>query len=65
LPPVRIDIITSISGVTWELADASKEPGSYGDVPIVYIVNNQYVANERAIGRSKDIADIEALEEVD
>ena len=27
LPPVRIDIITSISGVTWEQADASKEPG--------------------------------------
>ena len=28
LPPVRIDIITSISGVTWEQAEASKVPGA-------------------------------------
>lgn len=65
LPPVRIDIITSISGVTWEQADASKEPGKYGEVPVFYIGKNQYVANKRAIGRAKDIADIEALGEDD
>jgi hypothetical protein len=65
LPPVRIDIITSISGVTWEEADASKEPGKYGKVPVFYIGKKQYVANKRAIGRAKDIADIEALGEKD
>lgn len=65
LPPVRIDIITSISGVTWEQADASKEPGKYGEVPVFYIGKNQYVANKRATGRAKDIADIEALGEED
>ena len=65
LPPIRIDMITSISGVTWEQADASKEPGKYGDVPVFYIGKNQYVANKRATGRTKDIADIEALGEED
>ena len=65
LPPVRIDIITSISGVSWEQADASKEPGMYGDVPVFYIGKNQYVANKKATGRTKDIADIEALGEED
>jgi hypothetical protein len=65
LPPVRIDIITSISGVTWEQADASKEPGKYGEVPVFYIGKNQYIANKRATGRAKDIADIEALGEED
>ncbi|HER08796.1 MAG TPA: hypothetical protein ENO20_07775 [Bacteroides sp.] len=65
LPPVRIDIITSISGVTWEQADASKEPGKYGEVPVFYIGKKHYVANKRAIGRAKDIADIEALGEED
>ncbi len=64
LPPVRIDIITSISGVSWEQADAAKEPGSYGNVPVNYIGKMQYIANKRAIGRAKDIADIEALGEV-
>ena len=63
LPPVRIDIITSISGVTWEEADASKEPGLYGDVSVFYIGKSQYITNKRAIGRTKDIADIEALGE--
>ena len=63
LPPVRIDIITSISGVTWEEADASKEPGLYGDVSVFYIGKSQYITNKQAIGRTKDIADIEALGE--
>ncbi len=63
LPPVRIDIITSISGVTWEEADASKEPGLYGDVSVFYIGKSQYIINKRATGRTKDIADIEALGE--
>jgi predicted nucleotidyltransferase len=65
LPPVRIDIITSISGVTWEEADASKEPGHYGDVAVFYIGKNQYVTNKRSTGRARDIADIEALGEED
>ena len=63
LPPVRIDIITSISGVSWEQADTTKEPGLYGNVPVNYIGKKQFVANKKAIGRAKDIADIEALGE--
>mgnify|MGYP001821857744 FL=1 len=63
LPPVRIDIITSISGVSWEQADTTKVPGLYGNVPVNYIGKEQYVANKKAIGRAKDIADIEALGE--
>ena len=65
LPPVRIDIITSISGVSWEQAEATKEPGKYGKVPVFFIGKNQYLANKRATGRAKDIADIEALGEED
>ena len=42
LPPVRIDIITSISGVSWEQAEASKESGFYGDVPVYYIGKDQH-----------------------
>lgn len=63
VPPVRIDLITSISGVTWEEANASKEPGSFGDVSVHYIGKSQYIANKRASGRQKDLADIEALGE--
>jgi len=61
VPPLRIDIITSISGVTWEQAESSKISGKYGEVPVFYIGREQYLANKRATGRAKDIADIEAL----
>ena len=63
LPPVRIDIITSISGVTWEEAEASKEPGLFGNVSVTYIGKQQFITNKRATGRKKDLADIEALGE--
>ena len=63
LPPVRIDLITSISGVTWEEADASKEPGLFGDVSVSYIGKKQFIFNKRASGRKKDLADLESLGE--
>jgi len=63
VPPIRVDLITSISGVSWEEAAAYKEAGSYGDVSVYYIGRVQYVANKRAVGRKKDLADIEALGE--
>jgi hypothetical protein len=61
VPPVRIDIITSLTGITWEEAIAGKESGHYGDVPVCYIGKTAYIKNKRATGRAKDIADIEAI----
>lgn len=62
-PPVRVDLITSLTGVTWEEAVAAKIPGNYGDVPVFFIGRNEFIANKRAMGRKKDLADIEALGE--
>jgi hypothetical protein len=61
--PVRIDIIASITGVTWEEADKGKIEGLYGDIPVHFLGREQYVANKRAIGRKKDLADLESLGE--
>jgi hypothetical protein len=62
-PPVRIDLLTSISGVSWEEAFSGKVDGTYGDVPVAYLGRAQYAANKRAIGRKKDLADLEAIGE--
>jgi hypothetical protein len=62
-PPVRIDLLTSISGVSWEEADAGKVAGTCGDVPVAFLGRTQLVANKRASGRTKDRADLEALGE--
>ena len=63
VPPVRVDILTSLSGVSWEKAYESKESGKYGNVPVFYINKELFLFNKRAIGRKKDEADIEALGE--
>jgi hypothetical protein len=61
VPPVRVDIITSLSGVTWEDAYSGRETGKYGDISVYYIGRKQFISNKRAIGRKKDLADIEAI----
>ena len=63
LPPVRIDIMTSISGVSWEEAYAGRVQSTYGDATVYYIGRKQFVANKRSTGRKRDIADLEALGE--
>lgn len=62
-PPVRIDLLTSISGVSWETVYANREIGKYGDLDVSFIGRSDFVANKRASGRTKDLADIEALGE--
>jgi hypothetical protein len=62
-PPVRVDLVTSLTGVSWEEAVAAKSPGTYGDVPVFFIGRKEFIANKRAMGRRKDLADIEALGE--
>jgi len=64
VPPVRIDLITSMTGVSWDEAWAGRVAGRYGDIPVYYIGREQFVANKRATGRTKDVADLEVLGEV-
>ena len=61
--PVRIDLITSITGVSWDEAMAGRVPSTYGDVPVHYIGREHFVSNKRATGRKRDLADLEALGE--
>lgn len=61
--PGRIDIITSISGVTWEEAYAGRIDGTCGGVPAYFVGREQFVKNKKATGRKKDLADLEALGE--
>ena len=65
VPPVRVDLITSISGVDWDTAWSGKEKGEYGGVPVHYLGKKEFIANKKASGRHKDLADIEALGETD
>jgi hypothetical protein len=61
--PVRIDLITSLTGVSWQQAYSSKVEGSYGDVKVYYLGREELISNKKALGRKQDLADIEALED--
>lgn len=63
VPPVRIDLLTSISGVNWEEVSSGKVAGEYGSVDVFYIGRNELITNKKASGRQKDLADLEALGE--
>ena len=63
VPPVRVDIITSLTGVSWEEAFSGRVKGKYGDIPVYYLGRDQFISNKRAIARKKDLADLEALGE--
>jgi len=62
-PPVRVDIMTSLTGLTWDDAAAHRVEGEYGDLRVPFIGRDQFVANKRALGRARDLADLEAIGE--
>ncbi len=59
--PIRIDVITSISGVTWEEAWPQKISATYGGIPVFVLGRETLIVNKRASGRRKDLIDIETL----
>jgi hypothetical protein len=61
-PPVRVDLVTSLTGVTWEQVAAGQTGGDYGGAPAPFIGRAELIANKRATARLQDLADVERLE---
>jgi hypothetical protein len=62
-PPLRIDLLTSLTGVTWQQIEDGKTAGKIDVVPVFFVGKNEFIQNKRSLGRKKDLADIEAIEE--
>lgn len=62
LPPYRVDLMTSISGVTFAEAWDDRLPGELFGVPVAYLGRATFLRNKRASGRPKDLEDIRSLE---
>lgn len=60
--PYRIDILTGITGVTFEEAFASRISAKLDGLPVWIIARDPLLKNKRATGRLKDAADVEELE---
>jgi hypothetical protein len=61
LPPVRIEILTSISGVDFETCYAEKEMIQIEEMAVPVISLARLRENKVASGRMKDLADLENL----
>ncbi len=61
LPPRRIDLLTSISGVEYAEAVSDALPGHVGPCEVRFIGRAALIKNKSATGRTKDVADVEQL----
>lgn len=62
VPPLRIDLITSIDGVEFSNAWPDRFSTFFGDVPVSVISRRHLIVNKRAAARLQDLADAEILE---
>ena len=61
-PPNRIDLLTSLTGVTSEEAFAGKIAAHLDGVPVFILGKKELIQNKRAVGRPHDLADLAELE---
>ena len=64
-PPVRIDLITVLEGLSAEEVWDSREKGKFGPHDVFYLGRKAYIRNKRATGRHKDLADLDLLGEAE
>jgi len=62
VPPCRVDVLTSIAGVTFDEATASSVAADLDGRTIPFIGREALIRNKRAAGRPKDIVDADHLE---
>jgi hypothetical protein len=62
IAPGRIDILTELTGLTFAEAWADKIRRPFGDLDVNFIGRQSLIRNKRALGRPKDLGDIDGME---
>lgn len=65
VPPVQIRVMSHIDGATWQDVWAGRLQAHTGTTSIAFIGRDAFLSNKRAAGRPKDLADVEALRDID
>lgn len=63
LPPRRIDLLTEISGMTFDDAWAERVVEAVGSLQVPFLGRESLIRNKKATGRAKDLSDVAALEQ--
>jgi len=59
--PNRIDLLSSISGVTTDEAFGTKVSAMLDGIPVFVLGKDALIRNKRALGRPQDLADLDTL----
>jgi hypothetical protein len=62
LPPLRIDVLTQISGVDFAAAWPGRKRAVFGDITVDVIGRDDFITNKRATGRLKDLVDARSID---
>jgi hypothetical protein len=65
LPPARIDILSGITGVSFADAWNRRVTVQLAEGEIAVLSKADFIANKKAVGRPKDLADMALLDEAD
>ncbi len=63
VPPGRVDILTQLTGLRFADAWPDRLTRPFGDVQVGVIGLAAFIRNKRATGRTKDLADLEGLDQ--
>ncbi|MBN2343831.1 MAG: hypothetical protein JXR45_20200 [Deltaproteobacteria bacterium] len=61
IPPNRIDIITSVDGLSFENAFLKRMMTTYRDIPLPVICKEDLIINKQSTGRDQDALDAKKL----
>lgn len=61
-PPLRIDLLTSIDGVSFEECYPNRKQIEIDKIPVSFIGYDDLIKNKKASGRHQDLGDIENLQ---
>jgi len=61
-PPLRIDLLNQIDGVSFDEVWENRQEANYGDQQILVIGKKELIKNKKATGRKQDLIDLENLE---
>jgi hypothetical protein len=64
IAPNRIDVLTSLTGLGFSTAWKNRRRARYGTASICLVSERDFIRNKRAVGRTRDLADAEEIEQL-
>lgn len=61
VPPVRVDVLMSVTGLTFEQAWERRADVQFDDLKVTFIGKEDLITVKRASGRPQDLIDADSL----